>query len=208
MVSKLVEASILLQQKNKNIAAVGPVYVNSITGTHSYFVRFNVFGLNRIYCSDKNTTNYILSDFLISSGCLISLDIFKYIGMMDERLFIDHVDTEWFVRAKSKDYSSYGVCDAFMEHNIGEKTIRLWFHRKKEIGKHNPVRLYYNIRNSLLLLRYNYCTLKICFVLIKRTLTLSLFYILFVSPRTEYIKYVYRAIKDAFLEKSGKIELT
>jgi rhamnosyltransferase len=35
------------------------------------------------------------ASFLIASGCLISLDVIKNVGYMDEGLFIDYVDVEW-----------------------------------------------------------------------------------------------------------------
>ena len=46
---------------------------------------------------------------LISSGCLIPLSAIDTIGEMDEELFIDHVDTDWFLRAKSLAHESLAL---------------------------------------------------------------------------------------------------
>lgn len=43
------------------------------------------------------------TSFLISSGCLLTREAYQRLGHFDEELFIDHVDTEYSLRAQALD---------------------------------------------------------------------------------------------------------
>jgi hypothetical protein len=51
--------------------------------------------------------------FLISSGCVISREAFARLGRFDEALFIDHVDTEYCLRALLRNVPVYVVPSLF-----------------------------------------------------------------------------------------------
>jgi len=51
------------------------------------------------------------TDMLIASGCLIPADVLRDVGLMDDALFIDHVDTDWCMRARARGYRLLGVCE-------------------------------------------------------------------------------------------------
>lgn len=101
MVEKLLQASEDLIRQELKIAAVGPRYRFPDTHYYSYFVRFGWLKFKKIYCSGDTDQALIWTDFLISSGCLISRAAIEAVGPMDEALFVDHVDTDWFLRAKA-----------------------------------------------------------------------------------------------------------
>jgi len=61
----------------------------------------------------------IETDYVVSSGALIPLAVLDQVGMMDESLFIDYVDSEWGLRAKSRGHLSFGICAAQMVHCLG-----------------------------------------------------------------------------------------
>ena len=156
MVEKLVTAFDQLSQTIEKVVAVGSHYKGSRTGHPSFFVQFNWFRFRKCFCNREEDGQIIPADMLISSGCLIPLSAIDTIGEMDEELFIDHVDTDWFLRAKSLGWRSYGVCDALMEHALGEQTLRIWWGRWRYLPLHQPFRYYYIYRNSLLLYRRKY----------------------------------------------------
>lgn len=79
---------------------------------------------------------------------------------MDEQLSIDHVDTDWFLRANAQGLLSHGVCDAVMVHGLGEATYRVWFGPWHFVPKHKPFKYYYIYRHSLLLNRRPYAPVK------------------------------------------------
>lgn len=151
-----------LAEKSKElgelVAGVGATYLNADNGSESFFVRFGWLKFRRQYCSARDHNGCVAADFLISSGCLIPLSAIEAIGYMDEKLFIDHVDTEWFLRARSKGYSAFGVCDAVMQHGLGEQTHRISLRRQRNVPQHKPFRYYYMFRNSIALYRRGYAS--------------------------------------------------
>ena len=94
--------------------------------------------------------------FLIASGMLSPLKSFAQIGPMDENLFLDHVDTEWCFRAKSKGYRCYGISHATMDHSIGARSRPVWWGRRRNIAIHSPDRYYWLARNSMILRKRGY----------------------------------------------------
>ncbi len=142
------------------IAAVGARYIGNYTNHSSFFVKFRRFRFMKCFCDQQLSDQYIQADMLISSGSLMSIEAINAIGDMDEDLFIDHIDTDWFLRALALGWKSYGICDALMEHSLGENTRRIWVGRWRHIPVHKPFRYYYIYRNSLLLYKRKYASTK------------------------------------------------
>lgn len=204
MVSALIAAERELTQAGKNIAAVGPRYKLHGTALSSFFVRFGWFRFRKIYCVDEGCREYIYADFLISSGCLISLTAMREIGLLDESLFIDHVDTEWFLRAKSKGYVSFGICNAIMNHNLGDYLFSFWIGKKRTIPIHSPLRHYYIFRNSALLYKRTYVSKK---WIINDVIRLFLMFIVFstrIPPRAQFFLMMTKGLYDGLRGRSGK----
>ena len=193
MVLRLREAMESLIAAGIQPAAVGPRYRDLRTGFTSYFVRFGWLGFSRIRCGETPVA-VVQADFLISSGLLISLTVLEQIGAMDEQLFIGHVDTEWFLRARAKGLRPYGVCQAVMQHGLGEGAIII-----KRLGRfpqYPPLRHYYMFRNSLLVYRRDYAPWRwISSDLFRLSVTFVL-YALTVPPRWKHIKMMIRGIRD------------
>lgn len=129
-------------QDGMKVAALGPNYRDTKGMYQSPFVKMEGTRLTRVACRIGESVKV---DHLISSGCLIDLEALNDIGIFEEKLFIDYVDTEWCLRARKKGYLLLGVGDARMEHDLGDKYLRL-FH--KRIPAHSPLRHYYLIRNG------------------------------------------------------------
>ena len=145
------------KSKQHRVSAVGVTYLNADNGSESFFVRFGKLKFSRHYCAARDQDGCVEAGFLISSGSLISLEGFKAIGSMDETLFIDHIDTEWFLRANDLGFRAFGVCDAVMQHGLGENTHRITIAgRQRNVPQHKPFRYYYMFRNSILLYKRGY----------------------------------------------------
>lgn len=152
MTNELLQAHQKLS-RTKQVAAVGATYWNEETQIPSFYVRFGWLKFKRTYSAEKPCA----ADFLISSGSLFHVDVLEAVGNMDEELFIDHVDTEWFLRARNAGYQAYGVPSALMEHNLGEHSHRLRIAgRTRNVPQHKPFRYYYIFRNSVSLYRRSY----------------------------------------------------
>lgn len=149
MVAKLLAAEGELLKKGEKIAAVGPQYVDEKTDIPSFAVRYRDFTVHRIRL-DPHSSVPVETDVLIASGSIIRAVALESVGMMREDLFIDFVDTEWALRARSKGFKSYCVPDAVMTHSVGEVAIRIF---GKSVYLHSDLRKYYRLRNAIYLLR-------------------------------------------------------
>jgi rhamnosyltransferase len=154
MVNRLVVQHQALLAQQIEVAAVGPVTVDHGTGTLASFVRLKP-GTSRIqYLRCSGGADVLEVDFLISSGTLIPVEVLDRVGLMNEGLFIDHVDTEWCMRARHLGLRFFGVCEARLGHALGEGTVRVWVGRWRNVAIHSPLRDYYIIRNSILMIKH------------------------------------------------------
>lgn len=160
MVDYLLAASDRLQSAGVRVAAVAPVYVDRVTGARSGFVRLGWFDYKKQFVTPDRGP--IEADFVISSGSLIPMSSIDEIGLIDEDLFIDHVDTEWCLRARSKGFKLFGVPAASMFHSLGDNRKRVWFLRWRNVPYHSPFRYYYMLRNGVLLQKRPYIPWKWC----------------------------------------------
>jgi rhamnosyltransferase len=175
------------------VAAAGPFWRDSRTGEDGFFVCRARWGTHRY----KPATGEIAAvDFLISSGSLISLDALTDIGPFDEKLFIEHVDTDWTLRARAKGYRLYGVAEARLDHAFGEATLTASPFGRRRFFLYPPERNYYLLRNSIALWRRPYVPWSWVVRDVGRTIALMLFYALCVPPRHERLHAMFRAVRD------------
>ncbi|MET0299083.1 MAG: glycosyltransferase family 2 protein, partial [Flavitalea sp.] len=88
---------------------------------------------------------------MITSGNLVNVSIARSIGGFDEKLFIDEVDHDFCYRAGIAGYEVICVRAGLLQHSLGESRIvsNTIGSGKKKTTLHNPVRLYYMVRNGL-----------------------------------------------------------
>ena len=200
------------KKSNQKISAFGVNYLNSDNGSESFFVQFGKLKFRRFTCKQQDKDGCVRADFLISSGSLISLEVFKSIGDMDETLFIDHVDTEWFLRAKENGYVAYGVCNAVMQHGLGEKTHRISpfgsnnYGRERNVPQHKPFRYYYIFRNSVALYRRSYASNWWKWNDFQRLILIAIMFGLFKAPRLQNTKMMIKELSDGLRGVSGKAD--
>lgn len=159
MVAGLLQAEQKNSTINQHVGAVGPVYIDAVTGLQFPFQvqRSNRLFYSREYVNPKTPDVKTLS--LISSGTLIKTSVFQKVGAMREDFFIDHVDVEWCHRAISKGYTLVGTHRGLMQHRMGDTCLRVWFFNWRYINGYGPARLYYRFRNFIYLLRLSYVPL-------------------------------------------------
>jgi len=177
------------------VAAVGPLWRDSRTREDGFFVRLARWGARKY----KPAAGEIVPvDFLISSGSLISLAALADIGPFDESLFIEHVDTDWALRARARGYRLYGVADARLDHALGDAALSAspLGLRRRRFFLYKPERNYYLLRNSVALWRRHYAPWRWIIHDVRRTFLLMLFYALFVPPRLARLRSMFRAVRD------------
>jgi rhamnosyltransferase len=160
MVEKLMQ-DLKLARSTHHVAAAGPYYSDP-RGAH--MIPFWNIGFPKNNASTPVCgSNFVSTDFLITSGCLIAMDAIEDIGEMCTNLFIDNVDLEWCFRAKSKGWSLIGSYSTELIHQLGDDHVRMpSFMRligKETVVRHSATRLYYFMRNRILLLKMRHVPL-------------------------------------------------
>lgn len=95
---------------------------------------------------DKETLSV---SYCIASGSLIAINVLEVVGLLREELFIDGLDVEWCLRAKSLGYQILMTPHTVLKHRLGNGA-------KEKVLSHSPIREYYICRNSILLSKYRY----------------------------------------------------
>jgi rhamnosyltransferase len=148
MVSCLLRGVVALASRGIRVAAVGPRFSDIRRRGGEPFVETS--GTRRRYRKCRSADDVVPVDHVISSGCLIPVCALDAVGEMREELFIDYVDIEWCLRARSLGLGSFGICGAELKHQIGDSHIT-WF--SKDLPIHTPLRHYYQVRNAIWMMR-------------------------------------------------------
>lgn len=87
---------------------------------------------------------------LITSGSLVNLKAAETLGPFRADFFIDLIDYEYCLRARSKGLKVVLATTPLMEHAVGEPTwVRLLWKKNLTTPNHTPLRHYYFTRNHL-----------------------------------------------------------
>ncbi|MFX1762837.1 rhamnosyltransferase [Paraburkholderia sp. A1RI-2L] len=202
MVQRLLASDLQLRARGVRVGAVGPVTVDRRTRTHARFIVAGRFWLARVPMSAEGDAAQRV-DFLIASGTLVRGDVLDAVGGMDERLFIDHVDTEWCLRAASHRYQLFAVRDAYLDHSLGDEVIPVWMGRWREAFVHSPMRDYYMCRNTILVLRSNAMPSAWRTFLVVRMIGSMVFFGLGVAPRRLRLLRMWQGLCDGLAGKGG-----
>ena len=181
------------------VAAIGPCYQDDRQTQKSPFVKVSGLCIKRVACNGAKVLVEV--DCLIASGSLLTVEALKTAGCMQEDLFIDYVDAEWCLRAKSFGYRCVGACHVSMKHSLGDDPITV-FGRKFTL--HSPLRHYYLMRNAAsLYLRSNLpIQWKIADGL--RLMCKFIIYGIFGKPRLMHIKMMLRGLYDGLRGRMGR----
>lgn len=181
------------------VAAAGPNY-GDIKGQHSSpFVRIKRLHLERVECRSNDVVEV---DHLISSGCLIDLRALAQVGTFMDCLFIDCIDTEWCLRARQQQLILLGVGSALMTHSIGEQQLQIL---GRTLPMHNPMRLQYQFRNQVWLLRQPHIRWRWKVIDAIRCMKLIAVYCVFVPNKRDNLRAIMIGIKRALTGNMGKI---
>lgn len=120
-------------------ALVGANYINGL-------------GKVQVSCNEM-TTAWIKQKTIITSGTLLSLEVYALIGPFRDDFFIDAVDFDYCLRAKAKGVRVVLSCEPLMHHTIGIQTRHDLPWKKTAVSNHSALRRYYMARNNLVLIR-------------------------------------------------------
>ena len=206
MVANLRETLERLRSEGHQVACVGPRVRLPGSPHLSGFHRLGWLGLRPQPCRHESAA--VECDFLLSSGSLVPLEVIDRVGGMEEALFIDQVDTEWCLRARSMGYGVFGACGSILEHRLGEAYYRIiWFGRWRHLPRHKPFRYYYIFRNSLLLFGRAYVSPKWVWFQLQWLAALFLRYGIFSARRSGELGMMLKGTVHGMRRITGKLEL-
>lgn len=175
-----------MQASGKRIACIGPYFIDSRSVT----------------TENPNTTSAILLvDTLISSGSITSAEVIRAVGKMTDELFIDYVDLDWCLRARSLGYLSYQSQEAVMYHSLGDDPIAFW---GRYWPSRSPLRHYYMCRNAIWMYKNSSASFKWKFIDFLKLLRKIGFYSIFAKPRLDHMKMMGLGLWHGLIGKMGK----
>ena len=184
-----------------SVAAVGPRIIDSRDKRQYPFIRFGWFCNQHLRCVDSQE-KLVACDFLISSGSLVAISALDKIGRYDDALFIDSVDLEWCCRARGGQFLLFGVCEAALDHRLGDQRRVVW--NRVNLVVHSPLRIYYMTRSRILLYRRATMPLKWKLKDMLRMVAKFVTLMLFVAPRLEYLRMTRLAVRDGVAKRGGR----
>jgi len=90
---------------------------------------------------------------VITSGSLVSLAAYSALGPFREEFFMDCVDLEYCLRARSHGFRIVMTRKPLMDHALGATTMHTLPWKGTGTSNHLPVRRYYMTRNHIVLVR-------------------------------------------------------
>jgi rhamnosyltransferase len=201
IVARLLEALLDRQAAGTRVAAVGARYLDPRQNNPTPFIRIEGLRLRRQCCGKPGAV--VQTDYLISSGCLIPLAALKAVGGLRDELFIDYVDIEWGLRAKSKGYFCFGACNATMLHDLGGEPIRFL---RRSYPCHSPLRHFYHFRNAVWMYRQPWVPFNWKCVDAFRLLLKYGFYSLLAKPRLEHWWMMTKGIGHGLSGSMGRLK--
>lgn len=154
-VELLLEGIRELESDGGQVGCVGPSLVDVQTGLSHGFHQATRFCWRRAYPAPGSRAR-IHCTTLNGSGTLMPLTLFNELGGLDERLFIDHIDTDWSFRVLAARGTLWGLPQAVFRHRMGERSLRYWFLGWRVMPYRSPLRHRFLFRNTIWLLRRRY----------------------------------------------------
>lgn len=152
-------------------------------------------------------TNSGKTHFCISSGMCISKKAWDILGQFNELLIIDHVDTDFALRAFKEKIDIYVNYDECLNHAIGERSKHKFFGVVIKPNHHSYVRKYYIVRNGTYLAIKNFGITKGYFLLnVMRVIHEFISVVLYEDKKIKKIGYMIKGGYDGLRGKLGVIK--
>jgi rhamnosyltransferase len=136
--------------ENQLVAATAPIYIDSNTLTRGSHMLLSTFTFKRI---PRNYIGISQVSFMINSCSVWRYDALKEIGKYDEVMKIDHIDTDYCLRATEMGYGLILNSNYSFKHTIGNRISYRFLFKSLRSGNHSPERRKMIMFNSILILR-------------------------------------------------------
>ena len=178
----------IAEKFDNNVATISPLHINEKV---------------TIATPDEDFTDSI---FGLQSANIINLAIWQKLHGFDESLFIDMVDTDYYIRAKLAGYKCITCNNIPMVHQVGSdvKEFKI-FGKYIRAFNHSHIRKYYQARNfTYIYFKYRKRFPEVIYFM-KIILTMPLTIIMFESNKVKKLKYYTKGLIDMCFNKMGKL---
>ena len=165
-----------------------------------------------LFKNKKNNISWAEVEHLPTSGCLISISMYNYIGNFRDDLFIDYIDTEYCMRTKEMGYKVIISPHINMKHPLGYykySNLSKYILGRDMITNYPPIRHYYWTRNGIILIRENFwksmkwSLYELYYILIRRIFIV----LIFEDKKIQKLNNIFLGILHAFVPHSSKLRV-
>lgn len=135
-----------LSREGERVGILGPNYFDRNTREDAHYARLTPRGFDDIMLTDGQTAEV---SFIISSGSLMNVSLFRETGRFRDEFFIDQVDTEFCLRVASHGYKVFATPRAKIIHTIGNRTKHRLLFLTIKPNHHAARRKFFIVRNGV-----------------------------------------------------------
>lgn len=162
---------------NNKIASISPQYFDINSQSFPNYLQINKYYLKYL----NNNQNFLNVTFTINSFSVWTYKSILEIGYFDTKLMLDHIDTDYCLRANLLGYSIFINRDYTFNHSIGQRIPYRFCFFNFNASNHTIVRRIFITKNSILILKKHFKNFPILFYLIITRLIYDILGILIVE---------------------------
>lgn len=175
------------RHREEKLAVVAPLFYNE---NKKQYAQISV-GKTHAITAELGKEYYV--SHVISSGTVVITGVIQKIGGMNERLFIDWVDTEWCWRAAKNGYKIICDTNVVIHHKMGDSF-------KKVLGRkivvYSDFRNYFFLRNGIWLLFHSYLfSIREWFCFAKFMILKSILFFVTCGISVKNLKLFFKAVR-------------
>lgn len=143
----------------------------------------------------------------ITGGTLLDLSVYRSVGPFKDSFFIDAVDFEYSLRLRSRGFRLMQINSLRLHQALGHLEERRILFRRVAVYHHEPVRVYYRVRNSLAVSRM-YCSVFPWWCIREALITVNALIkiLLFERQKREKLKMAWRGLVHFVRRRGGSYE--
>jgi len=146
--------------------------------------------------------------FTITSGNVLSLDVWKSVGGFDDTLFIDEVDHDMCMKIRNKGGRILTTRVPCLNHTVGVVMEENNVGKSKTRFRPQPFRCYYQVRNSLIMInRYIFTQPRFAFNRVFKLMITFYRILVYYPDKTKYFRFAGQGALDFITKKTGKLRL-
>ena len=199
LISSISDRDSLSALSSTDVAAVSGIYRDINTNLRGRMILSTRY---KNYLYSRDTKGLVEVSYLINSVCIWNADALSEIGPFNEKFFVDHVDTEYCLRASSLGYKLLCNYSREFKHKIGDRTAYKFLGMELQTGNHSPRRRYMIARNTTLLFsRYVFSRPAVSYLMLQRIIYEILGILHEDADRKEKIISMLTGIRDGLFDR-------